>query len=75
MCVSIGRIAAENKQEKTGKEKCDATRCESLLVTERQCFLCEIICRSGFANTCEYRFSSFLMIVFEHPIQILFRIQ
>lgn len=38
MCVSIGQIAAENKQEKTGKKcdamQCNASRCQSLNVSD-----------------------------------------
>ena len=37
--------------------------------------LCEFVSRSSFASACEYCISSLgIFVIFEHPVQILFRV-
>ena len=75
MYTSIGQIAAENKQEKTGKKcdamRCNASRCQSLNVSASN-NLKSVKLFIALASR-DIIFLVFLMFIFERPIQILFR--
>ena len=52
----IGRIAAEKKREKTDKQKCDASQCQSLNVSASNNLKSAklVVAPAGFASACEY---------------------